>query len=260
MTLIVTVIGNLGILQVSDSNLTSRDSAGLDRPYGTGKKVYELGFCPGAVALAGSYGIQDTPMDSWMPNAISHYAATALPSPHLEGFAHHLAERLAAERAPGEETGHLIHIAGYAYASDARRTHPEMWFVRNYSGIDDATGEYIGLSDTYAVTEDFWTRDYRIGGQIHRHIYGYRYFNGLPEGLQQYFRFSIGFSEFLEGVWANPDWQFRQPRDLSELAVFIDLEFRVVGALFAVSDYRAQYVGGDTQFAKIEAPADAIPL
>ena len=145
MTLIVTVIGSLGILQVSDSNLTSRDSAGLDRPFGTGKKVYELGFCPGALALAGSYGIQGTPMDSWMPNAINDYAANALPSPHLEGFARYLGDRLTAEGTPGK-TRLLIHIAGYAYAGDARRSYPEMWFVRNAEGINDVTATTTGLT------------------------------------------------------------------------------------------------------------------
>jgi hypothetical protein len=194
-----------------------------------------------------------------MPNAINDFAANAIPSPHLEGFAHYLRERLTAEGTPGE-TRLLIHIAGYADASDAHRSHPEMWFVRNFKGIDDVTGEYIGLSDTYDVTEDFWTRDYPNGGQILRASYAYRYFNGLPDGRINYFDFSLRFNSFLEDVWAKPGWQFRQPRDLSELALFMELEFRVIGVLFAVSDYRAQYVGGDTQVAIIQPPADAVAL
>ena len=99
MTLIVTVIGNLGIVQASDSNITFPDSAGRDS-LGTGTKVYPLGFCLGALALAGDYGIQGTPMDSWMPNAINDYAAD--PSPNLEGFARYLGERLTADGTPGK--------------------------------------------------------------------------------------------------------------------------------------------------------------
>jgi hypothetical protein len=136
-----------------------------------------------------------------------------------------------------------------------------MWFVRNYEGIDDVTGEYTGLSDTYGVREDFWARDYRpAGGPILSQSYGYRYFNGLPDGRINYLDFSLRFNSFLEDAWAKPDWQFRQPRDLSELASFLELEFGVIGALFAVSDYQAQYVGGKTQVVSIQAPADAVAL
>ena len=253
MTLIVTVIGNLGILQAADSNLTFPDSAGRDG-LGTGTKVYPLGFCPGALALAGDYGIQDTPMDSWVPNAINEYAADL--SPDLEGFAHYLGARLTAEGTPGK-TGLLIHIAGYA--SDAQGSHPEMWFVRNYTGINEVTGDYIGLSDTYAVREDFWARDYPAGGRIRSQSYGYRYFNGLAEGRIQYHAFSRLFNAFLEDRWANPDWQFRQPRNLYELELFVKVEFRVIATLFTVSDYQV-HVGGDARVLRIEPPLDAVAL
>lgn len=48
-------ISNLGIIQASDSNLTGLSEGELD----TGPKVFELGFRPGAVSIAGSYIIDD---------------------------------------------------------------------------------------------------------------------------------------------------------------------------------------------------------
>jgi hypothetical protein len=258
MTLIVTVIRDFGMLQAADSNVTNRDSAGRDSAGGTGKKVYELGFCPGAVALAGSYLIQGVRMNLWMPRAISDYASG--PSPDLEGFARYLGARLAAEGTPGD-TGLLIHVAGYA--SDAQGSHPEMWLVRNYQGIDGTTGEYIGLSHTYEISEDFWQRDYPkhcAGRDTLGQSYGYRYFNGLPEGRINYLGLSQTLNSFLErDVWAQPNWRFHPPRDLSELALFMGLELRLIGALFTVSDY-PPYVGGDPQVVIIQPPGDTVPL
>jgi hypothetical protein len=52
VTLIATVICDHGIIQASDSNLTS--SPGL---VATGPKVFKLGFVNAALALAGSYAV-----------------------------------------------------------------------------------------------------------------------------------------------------------------------------------------------------------
>jgi len=91
MTLIVTVISNLGIIQVSDSNITS--AAGkLLKP---GAKVFSIPFARGALSIAGSYGVNGRPIDLWMPECIRDYRA--MPNPTLKGFATHLCNRLERE-------------------------------------------------------------------------------------------------------------------------------------------------------------------
>jgi len=252
MTLIVTTISNLGIIQASDSNIT------IDNlPGGTGQKIFPLGFCPGALALSGSYGIDESPMDSWMPAVIADYGSEKVPS--LEGFARHLTERLNAAVDPGI-TELLIHIAGYA--KDEVGSHPEMWFVRNFHGIDE-TGAYINRSDDFAMSEDFWNRDYRddcAAGAVVANRYERRYFNGFPHGRITYNILSQFLQRYLESVWTNPDWDFRRPSDISERAIFMNLELSVIGSLFEVSDYAAPFIGGESQIETIEPPGDAISL
>jgi hypothetical protein len=99
MTLIATVISNLGIIQASDSNLTR--SRG---PVGTGLKAFRLGFADGALALAGAYSVGTESMDNWLPACITSYSASATPS--LRGFASHLAARL-------ESSLHLIRLVSF---------------------------------------------------------------------------------------------------------------------------------------------------
>jgi hypothetical protein len=142
MTLIVTNISRLGILQASDSNLTNDRTGHVAE----GRKVFPLGFCSGALALAGSYQVADQSMDVWMPAAIADYIISANPS--LEGFARYLKSRL--DNEADANTGLLLHIAGYA--GNDNDVHPEMWFVRNYSQIDEEDGSYKGRTDEFLIS------------------------------------------------------------------------------------------------------------
>src|SRR5260370_20344144 len=90
MTLIATHISKYGIVQASDSNLT----AGL-RLAGPGKKVFDLSFGRGALAVAGSYSVSGREMDAWMSDCIQDYGRGA--NPTLPGFAEHLRARLSSE-------------------------------------------------------------------------------------------------------------------------------------------------------------------
>lgn len=252
VTLIVTAVSDLGILQISDSNLTHDDGALA----GVGPKVFPLGFCPGALALAGSYGVNHVSMDAWMPHVIDGYALSNAPS--LEGFAQHLATRLMAETEPGE-TALMVQIAGYV--SDTSGSHPEMWFVRNFGGIDDATGAYTERSDEFTVTEDFWRRDYVQDcamGRVPGGSYLRWYFNGLPEGRISFNALNAMYWTFLRSVWAQPAWALRPPQDISQLAVLMRHELRIIGSLFEVSGLN--YVGGDVQIEEVPPPANAIVL
>lgn len=68
------------------------------------------------------------------------------------------------------------------------------------------------------------------------------------------------FGHFLREVWSEPAWSFRAPSNIDELARFIDLEIRAVGALFFSSDYNAPYIVGSVQIEAIPAPHNAVTL
>jgi len=255
MTLICTVISNVGIVQSSDSNLTSGTTAA-----GVGKKVFNLGFSDGALALAGSFSVGGQSMDVWMPECISTYGVTAAPT--VRGFSEYLGERLSSEMNDSEKRGgSLIHVAGYVRDRDG--AHPEMCFVRNVERIDEHTGDYMGFSDQFQVSEDFWRRDYltpttqaaiRDGGYQ-------RYFNGFPPGRITFLGLSQMFQVFLHQVWSGqPEWKFRPPRSLEELASFVALEIRAVCTMFGSSDYPAPYIGGDVQIETVSPPPGAVVL
>jgi hypothetical protein len=250
MTLIATVICNEGVIQASDSNLTS--SRG---PVRSGPKVFKLGFVDGALALAGAYTVGTERMDTWLRACIASYSASAAPT--LSGFANHLAAEL--ESSPTPRKARLFHIAGYV--NDASGVHPEFYFVRNIQGINTRTGAYEGVTSNYQVTEDFWTRDYpRAPAHMFAAGGSQRYFNGYPSGRIAYLGAMQKLQEFYEQVWREPSWKFRRPGSLDELAAFIQLELETINALFASSDYPSPYIGGVIQIEKIPAPSGAMSL
>jgi hypothetical protein len=194
MTLIATIISSHGIIQASDSNLTG--SPGL---VDTGPKVFNLGFANAALSFAGAYAVGTTPMDTWLPACIAQYAAS--PAPSLSGFAHHLAAELGSS--PTADKARLFHIAGYV--KDTAGPHPEFYFVRNIQGINVTTGAYEGVTSSYQVTEDFWTRDYRNAPAGMFAAGGFqRYFNGFPSGRIAYLGATQMLQQFYERVWGQP--------------------------------------------------------
>ena len=254
MTLIVTVISNWGIIQAADSNLSTDSGAA-----GVGTKVFHLGFTGAALAIAGTYSVGGQTMELWMPACIDAYAGSDQPT--LAGFADYLGHRLGDEATNEERSsGSLIHIAGYVVQDSA--AHPEFFFVRNIEHINGQTGEYVGRSPDYDVTEDFWNRDYLQGATREALASGGHqcYFNGYPPGRIAYLGLSAELHKFFEQVWHHPDWHFRQPRSVDELASIVDLEIRAIGTMFACSDYPAPYIGGKPQIVRIPPPPDAVAL
>jgi hypothetical protein len=248
MTLIATVICNQGIIQASDSNLTSSS-----RPVEAGQKVFRLGFADGALALAGAYAVGTERMDNWLPARIASYSASATPS--LSGFADYLAAQLESSSTPGK--ARLFHIAGYTHGEGG--IHPEFYFVRNIQGINITTGDYEGVTSKYQVTEDFWTRDYlQAPAGMFAAGYSWRYFNGYPPGRIAYLGAMRKLREFYVQVWHEPSWKFRQPASLDEVAAFVRLELETINTLFTSSDYPTPYVGGDIQIEKIPAPSGTL--
>jgi hypothetical protein len=248
LTLIRTVISSYGIIQAADSNLT--DDHGQA---GTGPKVFHLGFTNAALALAGAYTVNGVRMDKWMPQFISAYSTTGKPS--LEGFAKALRDEL--EDAIGNSQVCLYHIAGYVQREHG--SHPEMWFVTNAGGINSRSGDYTSVG-SWKVSEDFWARDY----PNEPHVFaggGYRwYINGTPHGRIAHSAVSDSLRRLFAQIWSNGEWDFYEPRSLDGLAAIVDIEMRVIGALYLNSQYLAPYVGGDTQIVTLPPPGDAVQL
>lgn len=151
MTLIVTTITNLGIVQAADSNLSSGGASA-----GTGRKVFRLDGFDGVVALTGRYGVGGVRMDTWLPDVISDYPTTTA-SATVPGFAQYLCDRLNAEFGYDPGARLLLHVSGYV--DGAAGIHPEMWFVRNVSTIN-ADGSYGVADAAFQLSEEFWNRDH----------------------------------------------------------------------------------------------------
>jgi hypothetical protein len=254
MTLICTVISRHGIVQAADSNLTS--SRAVIR---SGPKLFDVNIDGGVLALAGSYRVGRQLVDTWIPEVIKAYRGTT--NPTLGGFARFLATRLGDEVTDKQrEGGHLIQISGYGQSDGT--IHPEMWFVRNIAHIDQATGEYVGRLPDFAVSEDFWQRDYLQKATqmaVARGDYQ-RYFNGFSPGRIAF----NGVTHMLHGlfrqIWEQPGWKFRAPSSLDELASFVKLYMETTCTLFRSSDYDAPYIGGDVQIKTITPPKGAVTL
>jgi hypothetical protein len=174
----------------------------------------------------------------------------------LRDFAEELRRSLEDEMLPDEKRdGLLVHIAGYVNC-DNDDCHPEFWFVNNISGIDDDTGDYLGIGDKFTTSEDYWIRDYdkynleevlKLGGY---HLY----INGFPSARIAYLGLIKNMKQFFEELWSEPAWSFRPPHSLDETKLFVEMFLRVITTMFAVSDYRVQYVGGAPQVHSIPNP------
>ncbi len=251
MTLILTHISKHGIVHASDSNLTANDNT----PAGAGKKTFELKLLNAGLTTAGSYAVGGVGMDLWMDTFIEDQTDEGVSS--LSDFAHDLADALQAQMLPEEKAcGSMVHIAGYV--ETRTESHPEFWFVRNVTGVDESTGEYTGTSPDFRVTEDFWTRDCPNNKLMERFQVGVSrfYVNGFASGRIGFFNLQQTMDLFLSGIWNMPQWRFRPPNSIEEAKLLVELNIQVIGTLFKLSDYPAPFIGGDPQTYPIPAPAN----
>jgi hypothetical protein len=255
VTIIISIVSDHGLIQASDSNVTRPDSSDAS----SGPKVFPLGFTDGALALAGTYRAWNQRMDTWMPSCIEEYASTD--SPTQEGFANHLKDRLNADLTSFQRTiATMIQIVGYVTDDDG--VHPALHFVRNFSSINTLTGAYEDIRPTFQVSEDFWNRDYpqdKSAGLLGLGWYR-SYFNGTREGRIAFYKFGQLFEGFLRAVWSEPNWNFRPPQSLGELASIVEIQIRTIGTLYGMSDYHAPLIGGDPQLYTIAPPRGAARL
>ena len=184
-------------------------------------------------------------MDEWMKNIIDIHSKTGDKS--LENFAEYLRNLLEINMLPSEkQKGCMVHIAGYV--GEGMEYHPEFWFVRNYLGIDNNTGEYTGIAERFEKSEDFWTKFSNIQELTQWFQNGYQVFgNGYVAGRIGFFILLPKMAEFLDVIWGNPNRKFRPPETIEETELLVKLYFQVISTLFAISDYSAPFIGGDIQ-------------
>jgi hypothetical protein len=249
MSLIVTHISSYGIIHATDSNLTSADGSFA----GEERKLFPVPFLNAALTVAGSYNVGDQPMNVWMDRFIQMRQHTK--SLSLEAFARALGNSLQTEMTVEQKaSGSLIHIAGYVKDNEA--FHPEFWFVRNVYGIDKETGKYDDFRETFQISEDFWTRDWKEN-KLAQHFEqgGYQiYINGLTSGRVSFWLLQSQMANFFWQVWSNRDWKFRPPKSTEESKLIVDLYIRTIGVLFSLSDYSAPFIGGTSQIHAIPKP------
>ena len=249
MSLIITQISKYGIIHATDGNLTSSDGS----PAGQERKLFPLQFLNAALTVAGSFGVGDLAMREWMERFIQAQRQASCDS--LSAFARALGASLQAEMNAGQKaSGSIVHIAGYA--RDAEGFHPEFWHVRNVYGIDQSTGEYRDLRDTFQVGEDFWTRDWQehnLGQKFEQGV-DWIYINGFASGRINFWHLQSQMTNFFWQVWSNEAWRFRPPHSLDESVLIVDLYVRTIGVLFRLSDYSAPFIGGTPQTYAIPRP------
>lgn len=256
MTLIITHINRHGIIHASDSNLTSGD----DKDAGHGQKTFDVDFLNAGLTIAGSYNVNGTHMDRWMPDFVDRQSQ--IHDLTLEQFSNNLRDELKACMTKQEkESGSIIHIAGYV--EDNSVSHPEFWFVRNVHHLDQNTGEYQDIRDTFAISEDFWTRDYPNNNlkdtfQDPNYYSRQIYVNGFTPGRIGFNVLQKKLEEFFLGIWNVQDWDFRSPQSLDETELLVKIYMQVIDALFIMSNYNARYIGGDTQTKLIPQPDNIV--
>ncbi len=245
MSLIVTLIGEHGIVHASDSNLTANGCV----PAGEGTKLFKIEGLPAALTVAGSYQVGGVRMDQWMHSFLE---GTGSGQQSVSDFARTLRDQLESQMTEEEKKGGcIVHIAGYE--RDRAGWHPEFWFVRNVHGIDPLTGDYRDIGANFAIGEEFWSK---VGGTGFLREGKYQiYANGFPPGRAVFMGLQKPIVDLLESVWFDlPQLKFRPPHTVEETGQLLKIHFAIISALFLVSDHKAPIIGGETQIHCIPPP------
>ncbi len=256
MTLIITHINRHGIVHASDSNLTSS----ANKNAGQAQKTFDIPYLTAGLTVAGSYGVGAKKMNDWMNDFIQRQEKTS--GITLETFSHNLKNELESQMTPEQKKkGSITHIAGYVEKDGLY--HPELWFVRNVHGMNPVTGEYEDIKQEFAITEDFWNRDYpyhNLKETFQNPIYYSRqiYVNGFTPGRIGFNVLQKELESFFMSIWRVRDWKFRSPKDIDETELLVKSYMDFIDLLFQMSDYPAKYIGGQTQTLKIKQPDNIV--
>lgn len=147
MTLIASYITKFGIIQASDSNLTT-DTGN----YGFGQKIFPIPHLNASLAYSGSYYINGNIIDQWMNEFITGSYFTA---ESISEFTEQLTARMSTEMREEELSKiSIVHIAGYHQYDN--NSHAEHWHISNTGLKPD--GSYSPAQDEFHFSNDFNTR------------------------------------------------------------------------------------------------------
>jgi len=253
MTLIITNISKFGIIHASDSNLTSKNGS----PAGTAKKTFEIRHLMAGLTVAGAYSVGGKRLDEWMTEFIESQERSGTGS--LGDFAHELKIRLEKQMWSEEkEKGSIAHIAGYVQNKGV--FHPEFWFVRNVHDIDRNTGEYTRIGQRFKADEHFWRRDCPKSKLMRAFQRGIQqiHVNGFASGRISFVMLQPVVNKFFNSIWSNSKWKFRPPRSVDEAKLLVELQLQIIGTLFHLSDYSAEFIGGVPQTSAIPQPKNIV--
>lgn len=257
MTLIITHISRHGIVHASDSILTNEKG----EKGGEGQKTFKIPYLKAGLTVAGNYGVGEICMDSWMNDFIN--SQKHIENISIELFSRNLKDRIEDEITPQEKNkGYLIHIAGYAKENGLY--HPEFWFIRNIHSMNPQTGEYEDVRDVFEISEDFWSRDYKyndilkIGFRDPSLYAGQIYVNGLTSGRIGFNIIREKLDSFFYKMWKEKAWKFRAPKNIEETELLVKNYMQIINTLFLLSDYPAQYIGGEINTIIIEQPENIV--
>lgn len=159
MTLLLTEIGDKGVVFAADRNLTWYDES-------TGqigglafrrRKILGIEHLSGAIGYFGNahVGRAKTLMDEWLESFIIKSADCA----DLEEFAHRLRDALQSELTQEQSTRGLgLHMAAMEEHEDLML--PTFWYVSNIKGMKGPL--YTGVRDYFRASEHFLRRDVRF--------------------------------------------------------------------------------------------------
>jgi hypothetical protein len=253
VTLILTCISPLGIVHVSDSNLTYPDNSRA----GVGKKLHKAKHLRMGVACAGVWDLNGagTNMGKWLPDRIGKYEADG--GTTVRGLAEYLSRSLESDLTPDEmRRGCWLHVAGYT--PDGYDWHPEMYVVSNVKGIHkDGNYQLPGQLYFRPLVEEYRTPRSPTpdGRPPESNDPVGLWFNGFPagriawNGVKQQLEDSL-----LPAIWNQRGWKFHEPRTLREQAVYLSLHLSVIAHLFQMSSYGGPIIGGRIQRMRIKPP------
>ncbi|MGZ4287334.1 MAG: hypothetical protein ACXVHB_23970 [Solirubrobacteraceae bacterium] len=167
----VRVVGE-GILFATDRNITTELPGASPPSIGQSQRPKVLKW-PNREVIVGFVGlarIDDRPTDLWLYTFIGEHLdvgeavgdlAIALKD-HLDATFRH--------RDPRKAEGLTLHLGGFAW-KDGEWV-PEVWFIRNSHGMDEA-GRYINVTNEFDVSEELSTPGRFIGmtgNEIREHV------------------------------------------------------------------------------------------
>lgn len=249
MTLIVSHISKQGIIQLSDSNLSTRIGTA-----GFGQKIFPVPYLNASVAFTGPYWVKNQRVDQWLNEVIDGSRLSSIRT--IKEFVENLVVRLNQDMTTTEkEEPTILHIAGFEikdFKSYAKHFH-----ISNCSLKEG--GSYGDVRETFGYQEDFNSENsqHRAGLNIAEGVNSPLIFaNGEREGRTAFMTIWTHWTPLLGAFWVSADFKFRSPDSLFETGSVLKHYLEFVCHMYKMSEHEALYVGGEIQSHYILSPQD----